>query len=432
MRRLVTALLMLACSSLAWAEVEIQGVRMWPAPDSTRLVFDVSAPVSHKIFTLANPDRIVIDLRNASLTASLEELDYSGSLLKRVRTGARDGGDLRVVLDLKERAQPKSFVLRPNQEYGHRLVIDLEDAQMRTQKPARTLGAGERHALREIIVAIDAGHGGEDPGAIGPTGTREKDVVLAIARRLQKMVAAEPGMRPVMVRDGDYYVSLSGRIQKAREQRADMFISIHADAFRNRRARGASVYTLSQRGASSEYARLLADKENSSDLVGGVSLDDKDDLLASVLLDLSQTAAIEASNEAASQVLEKLGAITHLHKRGVEQAGFRVLKAPDVPSLLVETAFISNPKEERKLRSSAHQYAVAKAIMGGIRNFFEHNPPPGTLIAARRDRRHVIASGETLSGIARQYRVNVENLRQVNDLQTDMVRVGEVLRIPPG
>jgi N-acetylmuramoyl-L-alanine amidase len=320
-------------------------------------------------------------------------------------------------------------------------VIDLDDldkmAASAAANPPRTASdsptrepAGDAGAVRDIIVAIDAGHGGEDPGAIGPNGTREKDVVLAIARRLQVMVDQEPGMRAGMIRSGDYYVSLGNRIRKAREQRADLFISIHADAFRDQRARGASVYTLSQRGASSEYARLLADKENASDLVGGVSLDDKDNLLASVLLDLSQTATIEASNDAAGRVLGGLRGVGQVHKVRVEQAGFRVLKAPDVPSMLVETAFISNPAEERKLRSSSHQNELAKAVMSGIRAYFEHNPPPGTRLA-RNGREHIISQGETLVGIARNYRVNLQNLRDVNGLRSDAVRVGDVLRIPP-
>jgi N-acetylmuramoyl-L-alanine amidase len=233
-----------------------------------------------------------------------------------------------------------------------------------------------------------------------------------------------------MIRSGDYYVSLGNRVRKAREQRADLFVSIHADAFRDARAKGASVYTLSQRGASSEYARLLADKENASDLIGGVSLDDKGDLLKSVLLDLSQTAAIEASNDVASRVLGSMRNVGRVHRGRVEQAGFRVLKSPDVPSILVETAFISNPSEERILRSSSHQYSLAKAVMAGIREYFRQNPPPGTRLA-RNGREHVIGQGETLAVIARNYRVSLKNLRDVNGLASDAVRVGDVLRIPP-
>lgn len=417
---------------LAAAEpVVVTGARMWPAPDSTRLVLDLSAPVDHNLFTLANPDRVVIDLSGTIMGRPFSGLDFSQGLVKGLRTAVQNRDDLRVVLDLKGRARPKSFVLRPNQEYGHRLVIDLEDAgQSQTPAPVRTL-SGDAGALRDVIVAIDAGHGGEDPGAIGPNGTREKDVALAIARRLRGLVDQEPGMRSVMIRDGDYYVSLGNRIRKAREQRADLFVSIHADAFRDRRARGASVYTLSQRGASSEYARLLADKENESDLVGGVSLDDKDELLASVLLDLSQTATLEASNDVASRVLGSLEGVGRVHRPRVEQAAFRVLKAPDVPSILVESAFISNPQEERNLRGSGFQHNIAKAIVKGIRQYFQHMPPPGTRFA-NHNRRHTIGKGETLAGIARTYQVSLESLRRVNGLDSDIVQVGAVLRIPPG
>jgi len=410
--------------------VQVKGVRMWPSPESTRLVFDLSSPAEHTLFTLANPDRVVIDIPGASLDKPVNGLDFSQGLLKRIRT-ARQGDDtLRVVLDLKHKARPKSFVLRPNQEYGDRLVIDLEDPEVKSA-PVQRAERGDAGALRDIVIAIDPGHGGEDPGAIGPTGTREKDVVLAVARRLKALIEQEPGMRCFMTRDGDYYVSLNQRIKRARDQRADLFISIHADAFRDRRARGSSVYTLSQRGASSEYARLLADKENASDAIGGVSLEDKDDLLASVLLDLSQTATLEASSDAATRVLGSLRRVGHVHKPRVEQAGFRVLKAPDMPSVLVETAFISNPAEERKLRSSSHQYALARALMDGVRTYFRSNPPPGTRLAQARSREHVIGRGDTLSGIARNYDVSLDNLRRVNALSSDDLRVGAVLRIPP-
>ncbi|MFA5529945.1 MAG: N-acetylmuramoyl-L-alanine amidase [Thiohalomonadaceae bacterium] len=414
---------------LAAGGVQVNGVRMWPSPESTRLVFDLSAPVEHTLFTLANPERVVIDITAATLSRSLAGLDYSQGLLKGIRTARQENDVLRVVLDLKQKVRPKSFVLRPNAEYGDRLVIDLEDPTAKTA-PAHHVDKGDARALRDIVIALDPGHGGEDPGALGPTGTREKDVVLAVARRLKALIEQEPGMRCYMTRDGDYYVSLKQRIRKARSQRADLFISIHADAFRDRRARGASVYTLSQRGASSEYAAILADKENASDVIGGVSLDDKDDLLASVLLDLSQTATLDASSDAAARVLGSLRKVGSVHKPRVEQAGFQVLKAPDMPSVLVETAFISNPQEERQLRSSSHQYAIAKALMEGIRAYFHNNPPPGTRLARARAREHVIARGDTLSGIARSYDVSLENLRRVNQLPTDDLRVGMVLRIP--
>jgi N-acetylmuramoyl-L-alanine amidase len=266
---------------------------------------------------------------------------------------------------------------------------------------------------------------------MGPRRTREKDVVLAIARKLYALVEKEPGLKPVMIRDGDYYIGLRKRVEIARKHKADLFVSIHADSFRDHRARGASVYTLSRSGATSEQARLLAEKENSSDLIGGVSLDDKDDLLASVLLDLSQTATIEASTDVASRLLSGLKRLGKVHKSRVEQAGFRVLKSPDLPSILVETAFISNPEEERKLRSSSHQYRMASAIMSGIRGYFVDNPPPGTILAQAK-RKHITARGDTLSGIARAYRVSLDSLRTYNGLHSNELRVGQVLRIPSG
>ncbi len=426
------ALLILCVSAPLWADNRIDGVRMWPAPDHTRLVFDTSGPLEHTLFTLKGPDRLVIDIKDASLIATTDGLDYATSLLSGIRSAQRNGNDLRVVLDLKQAVQPKSFVLRPNEEYGHRLVIDLLNSESKPALTPTTLKSiNNRAKARDVVIAIDAGHGGDDPGAIGPNGVREKDVVLAIARKLKTLVDREPGMRAVMIRDGDYFIGLKKRVKLAREtHRADFLVSIHADSFRDRRARGSSVYTLSSGGATSEQARLLAEKENSSDLIGGVSLDDKDDLLASVLLDLSQTATIEVSSDVASRVLKGLKGVSRLHKRKVEQAGFRVLKSPDLPSILIETAFISNPSEERKLRDPAHQQKLARAMLNGVRGYFRQNPPPGTILALNKPRKHVISRGETLSGIAEQYRVSLDTLRSANNLRNNILRVGQVLQIP--
>jgi N-acetylmuramoyl-L-alanine amidase len=429
-RHLVSVILLVFTVGVE-ARSDINSVRMWPAPDNTRVVFDTSSQVEHSLFSLKNPDRIVIDIKHARLKADPDKLSYGKGVLKGIRTGKHGKDGLRVVLDLSEEVQPKSFVLRPNQEYGHRLVIDLnhKDAGSSGKKSVRHYSAPKK--ARDIVIAIDAGHGGEDPGAMGPGRTREKDVVLAIARKLHSLLEKEPGLTPVMIRTGDYYIGLRNRVEKARKHRADLLVSIHADSFRDHRASGSSVYTLSPRGASSEQARLLAEKENSSDLIGGVTLEDKDDLLASVLLDLSQTATIEASTDVASRVLSGLKSVGKVHKRRVEQAGFRVLKAPDMPSILVETAFISNPAEERKLRSSTHQYRMAKAIKNGIRSYFAENPPPGTILA-RAKRKHIIARGDTLSGIARQYRVSMDSIKSYNGLRDTDLRVGQVLRIPSG
>ena len=413
----------------AWADVQVKGVRMWPAPDNTRLVFDLSDPVDHMLFSLKSPDRIVIDLKDAQFSSSLPGFDFSNSYIKNIRYAARKGNALRFVLDLNTQVRPKSFVLKPHGEYGHRLVIDLfAAAQIPPQKSLPRQQTSPERA-REVIIAIDAGHGGEDPGAIGRKGTREKDVVLAIARKLERLVKKEPGMRAVMIRDGDYYVGLRNRVEKARQYQADLFISIHADAFKDRRARGSSVFVLSDRGASSEAARFLAESENSADLIGGVSLDDKDELLKMVLVDMVKNSTIEDSHDVAARVLRDLRQVNTLHKSQVEQAGFRVLKSPDVPSILVETAFISNPAEERKLRSSRHQEALARAILSGVRSYFRSNSPPGTILASG-PRRHVITRGDTLSEIAARYRVSVGSLRRYNGLRSDRLKVGEVLQIP--
>ena len=422
-------LLVLIAATGQAAPVAVQNLRMWQAPDETRLVFDIAAPVEHTVFTLTSPDRVVIDLKNASLSRPLAQPTVEDKVLAEIRSAVRPNGDLRVVLDLKTRVRPKSFLLRPNRSYGHRLVLDLRkgDGRVLPRKASAWQGRGK---LRDVVVAIDAGHGGEDPGATGRRGTREKDVVLAIARELERQMMREPGMRPVMVRTGDYYIRLRKRIEIARAERADLFVSIHADAFRDRRVRGSSVYALSQNGATSEAARWLAERENSADLIGGVSLDDKDDLLASVLLDLSQTATIEASLDIGDEVLEGLKRLGKTHKPRVQQAGFAVLKSPDIPSILVETAFISNPQEEKRLRDPRHQRRLATAILKGVRAYFRTHAPPGTFLAARE---HIIERGDTLSEIAARYGVSLKTLQLANRIKnSNRLKVGEILHIPGG
>jgi N-acetylmuramoyl-L-alanine amidase len=415
------------------AQLQVEGVRLWAAPDSTRVVFDVSGPAKHRLFTLKNPDRLVIDLSDAGITAAVKKTFSSGGIVTGLRSGPRNGHDLRLVLDLAGPAKPKSFLLKPNDQYGNRLVIDLFGAGQKVVSALKSLEATNKPAkARDLVIAIDAGHGGEDPGARGRKGTREKDVVLAIARRLAGLVNSEPGMKAVLVRKGDYYVGLRKRMEIARENRADLFISIHADAFRDSSVKGASVYAVSRRGASSEMARWLAARENAADLVGGVSLDDKDDLLAEVLLDLAQTATLEASNAVAANVLTEMKRVGEVHKRSVQHAGFVVLKSPDIPSLLVETAFISNPGEESRLRSDKHQQRVAAAILAGVRKYFADNPPPGTLVATAGARRHVIRRGDTLSELAQRYGVTTASLRRHNHLSDDNLLLGAVLTIPGG
>jgi N-acetylmuramoyl-L-alanine amidase len=389
---------------------------------------DLSGPVKHTLFTLKNPNRIVVDIQDARMVASLDEKELAKSFLKGVRFGKRGGDDLRIVLDLKQMVRPKSFLLRPHREYGYRLVVDLYENND-TKQPILTESQRPDQA-RSVVVAIDAGHGGDDPGAIGRRGTREKDVVLKIAKKLKRLIDREPGMKAVMVRKGDYYIPLRKRVDIARRHRADLFVSLHADAFKKPQARGSSVYILSERrNASSDVAQFLAESENSADLIGGVSLDDKDDLLKMVLVDMVKNTTIEDSHKVASNVLSGLGGVTHLHKRHVEQAGFRVLKAPDVPSILVETAFISNPQEERKLRSGGYQQKLARAIFNGTKRYFHQYPPKGTLLALK-PRQHRVTRGETLSAIAARYRVSVKHLRKVNRLRSDTLQIGATLHIP--
>lgn len=410
------------------AAVVVKNIRMWPAPDNTRLVFDLSGPVEHTLFKLHQPERLVIDLNNSRLQTSLAHLDYNKSHIKAIRHARRNGDITRVVLDLKNDVQPKSFILKPQREYGHRLVVDLYDKG--GSKPKSTIKRVQpSNRPRNLLIAIDAGHGGDDPGAIGRRGTREKDVVYGIAKKLERLIAKERGMKPVMIRKGDYFVQLKRRVEIARQQNADLFISIHADAFRKPQARGSSVYILSDGNASSDAAQFLAESENNSDMIGGVSLDDKDDLTKMVLFDMAQNATIEDSHNLARNVLSGLRGVTRLHKNRVEQAGFRVLKAPEIPSILVETAFISNPSEERKLRSASHQTKLAKAILKGVQRYFRKHAPKGTLLA-QVNRKHRISTGETLSGIADRYRVSVAMLKKMNGLRNDMLRIGQELQIP--
>ncbi|MCL6415634.1 N-acetylmuramoyl-L-alanine amidase [Aestuariirhabdus sp. Z084] len=422
-------------STSAWAAT-VESMRIWRAPDSTRLVFDLNGPVEHRVFPLSSPDRLVIDLTNARMASGMKSLATEKTPVKQLRWAQRNGKDLRIVLDLSGNVKPRSFLLKPNASYGHRLVLDLDDQKKSSVKTVEKVTAPGASRSADVIIAIDAGHGGEDPGAIGYRGLKEKKVVLKIAKELAALLQREPGFKPVLIRTGDYYVGLRKRTQLARKANADLLVSIHADAFKNRKANGASVFAISQRGATSETARWLANSENNADLiggVGGVSLDDKDSVLAGVLLDLSMTASLSASLNAGSEVLKEVGRVNRLHKPRVEQAAFVVLKSPDIPSILVETGFITNPRDGKNLASSSHQKKLARSIFTGVKRYFARTPPPGTYLASRKsgDRpRHVIKRGDTLSSIASRYRVTVASLRHHNNLSADVIRVGQVLQIP--
>ena len=461
----IVGLLLTTVTVDALAVTQVKSVRLWRAPDNTRLVFDLSGPVQHSVFTLSAPDRLVIDINGATLAAPLN-VATSNTPISSVRSAQRTPTDLRVVVDLKKSVTPKSFTLAPNAQYGNRLVVDLYDqeadaiaASAPTPAPAPVPTPATTPAVpvtpaqpaiklppvpngkRDIVVAIDAGHGGEDPGASGSRGQHEKDIVLQIAKELQRQINSEKGFRAELTRTGDYFIPLRKRTEIARKKGADLFISIHADAAPSRAAFGASVFALSDRGATSETARWLADTENRSDLIGGagnVSLDDKDRMLAGVLLDLSMTATLSSSLNVGQKVLGNMGRITSLHKQRVEQAGFMVLKSPDIPSILVETGFISNNNEAAKLATASHQQALARSIHTGVRQYFQQNPPPGTYIAWLRDtgkiaagpREHTVRPGETLAMLAVRYQVSVTSLRSTNSLKTDELKVGQRLDIP--
>jgi len=377
--RLPALLALLLLPAIAVGETALTGVRMSANDARSRLVFDLAGPVEHEIFTLTGPHRVVLDIENVRLQEDLPAGAPSPSIIRGIRSAPRGDGDLRVVLDMAGEARPKSFLLQPNGRHGHRLVVDVINESAGGNSSGPTQASQPR---RDLVVAIDPGHGGRDPGALGRDGTREKDVVLSVGRRLQQVLNDTPGFRAVLTRKSDVYLDLRERMERAREARADLFISLHADAFRDARARGSSVYALSLNGATSEAARWLAERENAA-LVGGVSLGDKDEMLASVLLDLSQTATIESSIDVGDEVLESLGGVNKLHKHSVQQAAFVVLKSPDIPSILVETAFISNPHEERQLRSAAHQRELAHAIRDGVVEYFKRQAPRNTHFYAR-------------------------------------------------
>lgn len=432
-RRLILTALLLLCTTAAQSATTVENIRVWSENGKTRVVLDLSRPAQHNIFTLRAPDRLVVDLKDGRLASHLQSLPKGVGSIREIRTGVRSNGQLRVVLDLNEDVRSRSFAAGPNNQYGDRLVIDLQRAN--NLQAVKRASEGYKPG-RDIVIAVDPGHGGHDPGAVGRGKTREKHVALAVSRELAERINAERGMRAILIRTGDYYVGHRRRMQIAKENKADLFVSIHADAVSDRRANGATVYALSTKGASDEEARLLAERENAAVRIGAVSLEDKDAVLASVLLDLSQSAALSASLDVGSSVIGELAKIVRVRRRNVQQAGLIVLKSPDMPSILVETAYISNPTEEKLLRDRHHQGKLANAILAGIRGYFYTNPPPDTLIAADVRRlpankvRHVIARGDTLSDIALRYNVSTAALRAANKLRNDRIRVGQTLSIP--
>jgi N-acetylmuramoyl-L-alanine amidase len=424
------------------SQTDIDGLRVHASPGKTRIVFDLGQPVEHKIFPLTDPIRLVIDISSARFNLDVSNLVLEQTPIRQVRTASKNNGeDIRVVLDLNEEVRPSSFVLQPVMQYGHRLVVDLHGKD----QPSLTVPLKSQRSLTQmadVIIAIDAGHGGDDPGALGSGKLYEKDVVLGIAKKLHVLFEQEPGFSAKLIRDGDYYVSLRDRTTMARGSRADVFLSIHADAFKTSMVSGASVYALSLKGATSEAAKRLAEKENSADLIGGVggylSLADYDPETQEVIVDLMQTRSLSFSLKMGDSVLGNLKKVTKLHKKTVEQAAFAVLKSPDIPSLLIETGYISNPAEARKLATRSHQARLANAIFKGVKVSMQSSPPPGSYLAWLKQgksedvKTYVIEKGDTLSEIAEHHRVSFKKLKDFNGLRNDNIRRGQKLKIPPG
>lgn len=425
---------------------DIQDARFWRDDEYSRLVFESEEPVEYSVFMLEDPYRLVIDIADTRLRINPDALDLSDSPVTDIRHAERGGNDLRVVLDLAEAVNPTSFMLQPDGDLGHRLVVDLYDldrrAPVREPRPA-PVPDGQR---RDVVVAIDAGHGGDDPGAIGYDGRiREKDVALAISRAVHDRLQGMPGYQPVMVRSGDYFVQLQRRPQLARENRADIFLSIHADSFRSARAEGVTLYALSQSTAQAENNRRVAERENSAGLLGGLTgetdLARYEEDLALTLLDLSMSWSIEQSINAGAHILDSVGRVARLRRDSPQRANLWVLRSPDIPSLLIETGYLSNPGEARMLTSRSYQERLANAIARGVMSYFHEDPPEGTLLAARKRQgelpeikppsgEYVVRRGDSLSLIAQRHDVSLRELRAANDLRGDVIRVGQTLTIP--
>ncbi|HKT28314.1 N-acetylmuramoyl-L-alanine amidase [Dyella sp.] len=499
---LTATALLAAAPSFGLQAAEVKSARVWAGPEYTRVVFDLSGPAKYKLSQQG--DQVVLELADSSASGKLAP---SAQGLFKGLSSASQGDALRLAAAVTPNSQPKTFVLGPSGQAGYRLVLDLypgsskslaksasdkdDDTAVASSKPAPASasstaladkadapapvvinasskltshkGVTTRQAAvllnsqRQVVVAVDAGHGGKDQGAHGPDGTLEKNVTLAVARNLAALINRQPGMKAVLTRDGDYFIPLKQRYEIARQNQADLFVSVHADSYTSSDAKGSSVWVLSPRGKSSVAAQMLADRENSSDLIGGVSLAAENDSLASVLLDMQQGWAVQASETVAQNVLNALSALGPTHRGYVERANFVVLRSPDVPSILVETAFISNPSEERRLRDPSHQQQLATAIMDGVKGYFLSNPPQGTWFAMEAARRkgvlpndaktdavastdqpadadvrdmHRVVTGETLRSIAKQYGVSVDTLKSANGINSNSVRTGTMLVIP--
>jgi N-acetylmuramoyl-L-alanine amidase len=411
----------------AYAANSIDGIRLWPAPENTRIVFDVKQKPDYKFFTLSKPNRLVIDFTNTKNTVALKNLAVNDPRVKLFRSSINKG-KTRLVLELTKSYQLTVFPLAPAGQYGHRLVIDLYDknrSKKNVSKPKKSVG--------DIIIGIDAGHGGEDPGSIGGKGTYEKRVTLAIAKKLQKVINKEKGMKAVMIRSGDYYVNLNRRTSLARDKHVDFLVSIHADAFHTPGPSGASVWVVTKSRAESELSRWLVNREKKSELLGGgggVIKNTSDSHLALALADMSKEHSLGVSFGVANNVIKELKKITKMHKKTPQNGNFAVLKSSDIPSILVETGFISNHKEEKNLTWSKHQQRLANAIHAGIKNHFLAHPLTGSYFASVGYKKHKVRSGESLSVLAKRYNISMSKLKSINKLKSDSLRIGQTLKIP--
>ncbi|SET18963.1 N-acetylmuramoyl-L-alanine amidase [Thalassotalea agarivorans] len=430
LKPLIGLLLGILVIPTSFAQSEIEGVRVWPAPDHTRIVFDLSKNTKYSYFSLKSPQRLVLDFKDSKNIAALKNAVANDPRIKLIRTSTHKiKSTSRIVVELKDEYKVNVFALQPAGQYGDRLVVDLYDKN----KPTAPVVKAPPNNKRDIIVAIDAGHGGEDPGSIGYKGTYEKRVTLAVARRLEKLINAEKGLKAVMIRDGDYYVNLDKRTEIARNKRVDFFVSIHADAFRTPQPSGASVWVVSNRRAESELARWLDNRQRNSELLGGggeVIKNTQDDSLALMLGDLKQNHSLSASISMATDVIAELKKITKMHKKTPQYKSLAVLKSSDIPSILVEVGFISNHNEEKNLMWSKHQQRLAQAMFNGIQSYFMEYPIAGTYYATIGYRKHKVRSGDSLSVLAQRYNTSVSSIKSANNLSGNTLRIGQTLKIP--
>ena len=417
-------------SSVAYASNKIKSVRVWPAPENTRIVFDLAKKPDYSYFSLSAPNRLVIDFKNSRNVATLSQLAKNDKRIKKIRTSkAKKKGATRIVLELAQAYQTTIFPLAPAGQYGDRLVIDLYDKEKINRQVTKLPVSKDR----DIVIGIDAGHGGDDPGSIGPKGTYEKHVTLSIAKRLQKLINSQKGMKAIMVRSGDYYVPIGRRSEIARKKKVDFLVSIHADAFYTPQPRGASVWVVTNKRVESELAKWLKNRSKNSELLGGgggVIKNTKDDNLAITLADMNKEHSLEVSMGMAYNVQRQLSRVTKMHKKKPQHGNFGVLKSSDIPSMLVETGFISNPYEERNLNSAKHQQKLANAIYNGVKGYFLDHPPMGSYFAKIGFKKHKVSKGESLSVLAQRYKVSVGELKSANNLRSSTVRVGQTLKIP--